>query len=295
MNLNVITEPTQQWTLTPGGSYTVCGATTRRLPPGAYSCQLDQCGNVHLRPRNLQVDEFIEFPDNLPSRVLQEIARFWTMHERFRRFGFLHRRGYLLYGKQGCGKSVLIHQIIARLIASGDVAFFCDYPPFFVRCLQQFRLIEPDRQLVCVFEDIDAIIAEHGDSELLQWLDGNSQVDRAVNIASTNYPEKLDRRIIARPRRFDRILRINPADDRVRAAYFAGKMPDLSRDELARWVKLSEGLPFAALAELVISVHCMGNALEESATLLRALDCHSPSSKDFMDDFGASSEKDASA
>src|SRR5262249_23195198 len=78
----------------------------------------------------------------------------------------------------------------------------------FNRCVALFRQVEPDRPIVCVFEDIDAIIAVYGDSDLLQWLDGNQQVDRAGNLASTNYPEKLDRRIIARPRRFDRILRI---------------------------------------------------------------------------------------
>jgi len=52
-------------------------------------------------------------------------------------------------------------------------------------------------------------------------------VDKALNIASTNYPEKLDRRIISRPRRFDRILRIDAPDARVREAYLAKTAADL--------------------------------------------------------------------
>jgi SpoVK/Ycf46/Vps4 family AAA+-type ATPase len=124
--------------------------------------------------------------------------------------------------------------------------------------------------MVCVFEDIDAIIQHYGDSDLLQWLDGNHQVDKAVNIATTNYPEKLDRRIISRPRRFDRILRIDAPDARMREAYIARKVPELTGPELAKWVELSSDLPFAALAELVISVCCMGNELEESALHRRA-------------------------
>ena len=41
------------------------------------------------------------------------------------------------------------------------------------------------------------------------------------------------------------------------------------------------GLSFAAMAELVISVACLGNNLEETVILLRGLDDHQPNSKEF--------------
>src|SRR5205814_2097739 len=152
--------------------------------------------------------------------------------------------------KQGCGKSSLIHQIIARVVEAGHVAFFCAYPPYFRATLARFREAEPNRPVVCIFEDIHAIIKQYGDSELPQMLDGNAQVNKVVNLASTNYPERLDRRIIARPRRFDRLLKIEPPEAPLREAYFARKLPELTRDELAQWVEVSAGLPFAALTEL---------------------------------------------
>src|SRR5262249_51248220 len=145
---------------------------------------------------------------------------FWEQGERFRKHGFLHRRGYLFYGKQGSGKSSLIHLIVARIVAAEHLAFFCEDPANFIHSLSVFRQVEPRRPMVCVFEAIDAISATHGDGDLLQWLDGNHQVDKAVNLASTNYPERLDRRIVARPRRFDRLIRIDAPDDLLRAAYF---------------------------------------------------------------------------
>jgi hypothetical protein len=270
-----------QWMVTGPNQFQVCGRTTETLPPGAYNCWLDNCGNAHFHGRELHVDELIQFPDSLPDKVLSEIKLFWANGERFARYGFLHRRGYLLYGKQGCGKSSLIHQIVSAIVAEGNVAFFCQHPYTFVKAVEKFREVEPERPIVSIFEDIDAIIAQYGDSDLLQWLDGNSQVDKAVNIASTNYPEKLDRRIISRPRRFDRILRIDAPDARLREAYFTKKVTDLTPLELAQWVALTDGLPFAALAEMVISVRCLGNDLEESAKLLKSLDAHNPSSMEF--------------
>lgn len=273
--------PELQWTQGRDGSFVVCGRTTARLPAGAYTVFCDNCGESHFKPHPLHTDELIEFPESISSRVLGEIERFWSMGERFARLGFAHRRGYLFYGKQGCGKSSLIHQIIARIVGAGHVAFFCAYPAWFRVCLSRFREVEPDRPVVCVFEDVDAMIKQYGDSELLQLLDGNAQVNKVVNLASTNYPERLDRRIIARPRRFDRLLKIGSPDARLREAYFRRKLPELSGDELARWLELSDSLPFAALTELIISVECLGHTLEAAAETLRELDRHTPSSDQF--------------
>jgi hypothetical protein len=266
-----------------GGSYLPCGRTTQRLPPGAYTVYCDSCGESHFKPQPLNTDDLIEFPESISAQVLAEIERFWSMGDRFERLGFAHRRGYLFYGKQGCGKSSLIHQIIARIVGAGHLAFFCSYPAWFQATLSRFREVESERPVVCIFEDIDAIVRQCGDSQLLQFLDGNAQINKVVNLASTNYPERLDRRIIARPRRFDRLIKIGAPEARLRAAYFARKLPDLPQTQLDRWVELSDGLPFAALAELVISVECLGHDLESAAATLLELDRHTPSSDQFGD------------
>jgi hypothetical protein len=271
----------RQWSSGHGGAYRICGQTNERLPSGAYTCSTDGYGNALFQPRELLIDDLIDFQGSLPAQILEELNRFWTMGDRFRKFGFLHRRGYLLYGKQGTGKSSLIHQVIERVIGQGNMAVYCECPATFVECVEQFRKVEPDRPIVCIFEDIDAMVSRHGISELLHWLDGNSQIDKAVNIATTNYPERLDRRLTARPRRFDRLIRIDPPDKHCRQAYFTAKLPELSAKERRLWVKISEGLTFAALAELIISVCCFEKDLTESANLLKAIDSHTPSANEY--------------
>ena len=154
-------------------------------------------------------------------------------------------------------------------------------PGVLTRAMELFRKIEPERPLVCMFEDIDAVIEIHGDSELLQWLDGTHQINKVINIATTNYPERLDRRIVSRPRRFDRIIKIESPGSRIREMYLAKKLPDLPPAELSKWVTITDGLSFAALAELVISVACLGNSLEDTVRVLRTLDDQHPSSREF--------------
>jgi hypothetical protein len=270
-----------QWKVAMPGLYEACGITHRNLPAGAYACSVNQYGEPQLLAKDLQVDDLIDFVDSLPSQILQEIENFWSLGDKFQRHGYLHRRGYLLYGPQGSGKSSVVHQVVHRIIKAGHVAVFCEHPGVLTRSMELFRKIEPERPLVCMFEDIDAMIEVHGDSELLQWLDGSHQIDKVINIATTNYPERLDRRIVSRPRRFDRIIKIEAPAAGIRETYFAKKLPDLPAEELARWVELTDGLSFAALAELVISVACLGNSVEETVRLLRTIDDQHPSSREF--------------
>ena len=270
-----------------GNRFRVCERTVDRLPAGAYTCTSDDLGICVFEQRKLEVDNLIDFPGSLVAQLLEEIERFWTLGDRFRQYGFLHRRGYLLHGKQGSGKSSLLHLVIARAVAKGHVAFFCESPGAFSEGVSQFRAMDPDRPILCMFEDIDAIIRHHGDGILLQWLDGHLQVNKAVSLATTNYPEKLDRRITARPRRFDRVLCIDAPDEALRDAYFTRKLPDLSAAKRKRWVKLSTGLSFAALAELIISVCCLDKDLAETAAVLKDLEARQPSSDDYDSELGS--------
>src|SRR4051812_26430925 len=89
-----------QWAIQNGG-YQACGPTLPQVPAGAYLCAADCYGNPVLLPKTLQLDDLIDFTGSLSSQILHEIDRFWTLGARFERYGFLHRRGYLFYGKQG--------------------------------------------------------------------------------------------------------------------------------------------------------------------------------------------------
>ena len=101
-------------------------------------------------------------------------------------------------------------------------------------------------------------------------LDGENQVDRVINIATTNYPEKLDKRIVARPRRFDRVIKIDMPNEKIRKEYFKNKL-GINGEDLDYWTEASNGFSFASLSELVISVKCLGNSFEKSIERLKEL------------------------
>ena len=250
------------------GRFMAAPNTVSRLLPGAYGFAATQTGII-LIPKVLNVDELLEFPDSRQGEIVQEIEDFWKTADLFKHHVVLHRRGFIFHGPAGCGKTCLVQQIISRVIRGGDLVFMMDTQPALFRAgLHLVRAIEPARRIVCVFEDLDAIIEQYGDDEILSLLDGENQIDHVLNLATTNYPGRLDRRLVGRPRRFDRIVKVGMPSPKMREMYFIKKL-HLSREDASRWVKGSEGFSFAACCELLISVMCLGRDFDKSVARLK--------------------------
>jgi len=220
----------------------------------------------------LNTDDLVEFTDSITDDILKEIEYFWNSKKIFIEYGFLHRRGYLFYGKAGCGKSALIYLICNRIIKRNGIVIICNNNPHHLSIMiKAIRKIEPDRHIVTIFEDIDAIINAYGEECVLSFLDGESQANDILNIATTNYPERLDKRIVARPRRFDRRIKIPEPIESIRREYFKLKLKIGDDEDIEKWVKASEGFSFAGMTDLVIQVKCLNVPFDEAVKKLNNL------------------------
>lgn len=276
-----------QWGQVGSRAFKAFSVTHQHIPAGAYAVTKDNRDEQIIFVRKeIHSDDIMSFEGGLSQKIFKEINEFWKTEDQFKKYGFLHRRGYMLYGPQGTGKSSIVRQICNDVIKRGGIVLFCDSPRLFAQGLTVFRQVEEKRAIVCVFEDIDAIIKKHGDSELLQILDGDNQIDRVLNIATTNYPEVLDKRIISRPRRFDRLHKIVAPEEKIRLQYLKSKLPKVSPKEWKIWVQETKGLSFAGLTEAVISVKCLGNNLTDTIKILRDIESGHPSSDDFGSKIG---------
>ncbi|WP_394999917.1 AAA family ATPase [Acinetobacter sp.] len=256
------------WSVGDSDLYRPGPPSTPTLPAGYYEVHVDYNGPF-IQKQDLKTDELIDFSDSVGHAMIAEIKSFWTKEANFKKYGFLHRRGYLMHGPPGSGKTSLIQMVISETIKEGGVVFSCTGSPEALDTnLRLLRRIEPDRQLICIYEDIDAIVEVNGEEKLLSVLDGENLVDHVVNIATTNYLNKLDDRIRNRPRRFDRVMKIEMPSVEARRAYLSGRF-DLDDKELEKWIKDTDGFSFAALADLVISTKCLENTYPDSLKVLK--------------------------
>lgn len=259
-------EQVQQWSVA-NGQYRPMGASAKKIEAGVYEFRHDGT-TYYLDPVNVVSDDLIELPDPTCAQVLAGIEKFWTMENRYRDHGLLYKRSIGLYGPPGGGKTATLILLGRRLIArDGLVIMFNDYTP---RGLAMVRKIEPQRRIVCIMEELDDII-QGSESEVLSLLDGETQVDGVVYVATTNNFEKLPVTLVNRPSRFDEWILVEMPSPASREAYLRQVTRTMPAAELAKWVRDTKGFSVAHLKELAAAVLCLEHPYDEVLERLKKM------------------------
>jgi len=268
-----------QWAVHPGGKFSPTMPTEKKILPGFYEVGQDNQIGFYLQRKKITIDELYHLPSDELQDMIEDIEKFWDRKEKYKEYNFVHKRGILLYGDPGNGKSGIIQLCTKYLIEEmqGIVINLSngDQIDWYQHLIGPLREIEPDTPLIVILEDIDGIAGEGhwSTSMLLNLLDGIKQIDNVVYLATTNYPEKLEERITNRPSRFDRRYEVEMPSDKVREAYIKNKLTpeELLSIDLDEWIEKTKGLSLAHMRELVISVCAMGNTFEDTMDRLNGL------------------------
>lgn len=261
-------------------AYYGVNASVSSLPPAMYKGGQLSNGQLALFSIPVETDTLVKLPDTPGDSVVEEIRRFRTMRDRLTSHGFLFKRNLLLWGPPGSGKTSTINQLCDLLIRQeGAVAFYVDHPVMTSDCLQLIRRIEPDRPILAILEDLDALVDRYGEQEYLALLDGSAQVDNIVCVATTNYPERLDRRFVDRPGRFATIRYIGMPSAAARETYLAAKVPSLLNGRMHEYVDATDGFSIDYLKELVYLTQCEDVPVQQAVAQLRRMMGNKPDSE----------------
>lgn len=239
-----------------GDAFFPVAEVVNELPPGAYRCRQSNQG-PYLERMPIEIDSLLTLPDSAVETLLAEFKKFWTLRENFSKRGFTFKRGLLMWGPPGSGKTSAIWQMTQELVRlHRGIVVFIEHPGLATACIGLLRRIEPERPMITIMEDLDALVNQHGDHGFLALLDGETQISNVVHVATTNYPEYLDRRFVDRPSRFDTIMRVGMPSADARRVYFKAKEPSLDDKTLEHWVKRTEDYSIAHLREVIIAIRC---------------------------------------
>ncbi len=213
---------------------------------------------VHFHRLPAIAREQVILPDGLMDRIERQAVAFSRVAAKLKAAGRHLRRGMLLHGPPGTGKTFtamyLAGQMPERtvLLVTGRGAGLLE------QACSMARKLEP---ATVVIEDIDLIAEdrERGEQacapllfELLNQMDGLSEDADILFVLTTNRPQVLEPALAARPGRIDLALEVPLPDAGCRTRLFQlyARGLNVSAD-LAPYVKRTEGASAAFIRELL--------------------------------------------
>jgi AAA+ superfamily predicted ATPase len=249
----------QEWAAEPNGIFRPTCTAVSKLPSAVYKVGIDDRG-AYFDKMKIETDDLIILDDTASQQVVEGIRTFWKKKDQYAKYGIVYKRGVLLKGPQGTGKTASLMLLTKELLHLGGIVVFISNPNAAAVCLHFLRMIEPERPLIAIYEDLDEMIREYGEHQILSLLDGENQVSNITNLATTNFPEKLGGRIINRPSRFDEVVEIGYPNEKARRRFLKHitKVEPLTDEELKQWVKDTDKLSISHIRELVVAIRCLG-------------------------------------
>jgi hypothetical protein len=239
-----------------------------KLNPGFYSIDVNTTYGIHCRPEKINSDELFIFHNNKINELLSEIDLFWSKKDIYDKNKLIHKRGILLEGFPGTGKTSIISLLCQKIISKGGVIFNISSPKnlfYYVSFIRDFfRKIEPDTPIITIIEDIDTYTEVFPD--LLNLLDGTNNINHNLIIATSNNTEQIDNTLL-RPSRIDLIIEVDLPDENIRKEYLLNK--NIPQDDIDYLVTNSQGFSLADMKELYICIYILDYSPEEAILKLK--------------------------
>lgn len=240
-----------------------------KLPPGVYQINENIGGEIYFTKITTNHDELVDLPGTEYDLVVSEIEKFMKLETRkkFDKKGYIYKRGTLLHGKPGTGKTCIVNRVINKVTQEGGISLFSPNPALLEEAFRVLDSIQPETRVLVIFEELDQLI-ERYESNLLNLLDGEIQKTNVIYMATTNFIEQIPARI-RRPGRFPSVIEVKYPQAKTRRFYLEKKLYDETGVDIDLWVQKTEGFSIDELKETVAQVICLEYDLDATVERIK--------------------------
>lgn len=246
----------------------------RKYTPGVYELKVNKSNYYYLDSLDIKFIEEPIFEEETLLKLNLDIDTFYNNKNFYVENKIPRKRGIIIHGPHGNGKTTAIKSIINKYPDSYRVIIDCK---LFNYDLSDFLLnVFPEEEnKIIIFEDVESI--SEGDdvsyskrSSFLNFIDGAKTLENTLFIATTNYPELIDKALIDRPSRFDRIYQIDLPNSLSRKKFLLKYFPELVNDsKLDDYIAKTKDFSGAYFKELFILVGVQKCSLDEAIVDLK--------------------------
>lgn len=213
-------------------------------------------------------DKILPLPSEEYEKVIGKMGLFMSEEakSKFKELDYLYKRGVLLYGEPGTGKTIITTRITQKAVEDYNaVVLFVEDVSAVKKAYEHLNKSQPDQLLVLVFEEFDRL-AKEDEEDLLLLLDGQTQRNNVIFLATTNFIDKIPKRL-RRPGRMSTVIEVGYPNAKVRESYLKQKLGD-SFSLLSEWSEKTKGLTIDELKEVVQAVYILEEDLDETVKRL---------------------------
>lgn len=247
---------------------------TQLLPPGVYTINSGLEGNW-FEAFKMNYDGLVKTKNAVTDELIQDIDKFFqpSTKQRYADFNLIYKRGILMHGKPGTGKSSTIYALSEMAVEKGYIVLFNPNVRSVWSFVTWLRGIEGvERPILVIWEEFEDLLDNGWENNILQLLDGGQQLPSVIYLATTNYLNRIPNRFKNRPSRFAKVIEVGAPSAEVRRTFLEGKLGKYVGDvDLDAWVAESDGFVIDQLKDLIVSCLCLEVPLKEAVMKIKSM------------------------